>query len=201
MLKTSSDTLFCTHIALKHHLIVKCDIQVSFWYIQDILQYNVGRCLQIHVILQDTKLIACLTNCGLQKDDCNADINLSRKLSLPQAKSRAQLKKCVLAKNCNWESWNKKSLRCNFKFINNKIMFMICKNTFKVYGIKRRGTFLLIAKDIFFKYMLHIFHVCENNAVYQCARCKVSIDSKTIKRVSNCNVKSSKGYILVPDDK
>ena len=94
-----------------------------------------------------------------------------------------------------------KSLRCNFKFINNKIMFMICKNTFKVHGTKRRRTFLLIAKDIFFKYMLHIYHVCENNAVYQCGRCKVSIDSKTIKRVSNCNVKSSKGYILVPDDK
>ena len=94
-----------------------------------------------------------------------------------------------------------KSLRCNFKFINNKIMFMICKNNFKVHGTKRRRTFLLIAKDIFFKYMLHIYHVCENNAVYQCARCKVSIDSKTIKRVSNCNVKSSKGYILVPDDK
>ena len=149
MLKTSSDTLFCTHIALKHHLIVKCDIQVSFWYIQDILQYNVGRCLQIHVILQDTKLIACLTNCGLQKDDCNADINLSRKLSLPPAKSRAQLKKCVLAKNCNWESWNKKSWRCNFKFINNKIMFMICKNTFKVHGIKRRGTFFLLQRIYF----------------------------------------------------
>ena len=46
-----------------------------------------------HVILQDTKVIACHANCGLQKDDCNADINLSRKLILPPAKSRALLKK------------------------------------------------------------------------------------------------------------
>ena len=73
--------------------------------------------------------------------------------------------------------------------------------SFKINGTKRRRTVLLIAKYIFFKYMLHIYHVCENKAVYQCARCKASIDSKTIKRVSNCNVKSSKGYILVPDDK
>ena len=150
MLKTSSDTLFCTHIALKHHLIVKCDIQMSFWYIQDILQYNVGRCLQIHVILQDTKLIACLTNCGLQKDDCNADINLSRKLSLPQQNHELSSKMCSCKKG-NWESW-KKSLRCNFKFINNKIMLMICKNTFillKLMEQKEDGLFFLL-QSIYF---------------------------------------------------
>ena len=67
------------------------------------------------------------------------------------SKITSSAQKCVLAKNCNWESWNKKSLRCNFKFINNKIMFMICKNTFKVHGTKRSRTFLLTAKDIFFK--------------------------------------------------
>ena len=134
-----SVVLFCTDVSLKHHLIVKCDIQMSFWYIQDMLQLYVGRCLQIHVILQDTKVIACHTNCGLQKGDCNAHINLSRKLILPLAKSLALLKKLFTWKKCHLE--REKYSKCNFEFLTNKILLFVCILFKRSYNQKRTETF------------------------------------------------------------
>ena len=66
------------------------------------------------------------------------------------SKITSSAQKCVLAKKAIGKV--EKSLRCNFKFINNKIMLMICKNTFillKLMEQKEDGLFFLL-QSIYF---------------------------------------------------
>ena len=125
--KIFSDTLFCTDVAFEHHLIVKCDIQMSFWYIQDILQFSVGRCLQNMLYCKIQKLLHAMRIVGykrmivMQISICHAS------WFFPQQNHERCSKNWAFAKNCNLESWTKKYSKCNFEFINNKIMLNTCK--------------------------------------------------------------------------
>ena len=96
----------------------------------------------------------------------------------PQQNHELSSKMCSCKKG-NWESW-KKSLRCNFKFINNKIMLMICKNTFillKLMEQKEDGLFFLL------------------QSIYFSSICSISI--MFVRTMQYINVPVAK-YLLIP---